>query len=466
MHKILIFLLAVLVAFGANVAYAQSYYPSYTGTSYSGTCVNLTGDLSYGSRGSEVSQLQTFLVSHDFPGSGSWMITGNFRSATLAAVRNFQQSQGLPITGVADAATRSATSRVSCAGYPYTTPFNYNYNYTNNTNCYYTYPYTCNNYLNYNNVALSSFSVTTGLPGTSVTIYGSNFDYFNNTVYFGQTPLMNIPSYNGTSLTFTVPSYVTAGTVGVYVVNSRGTSNTLNFAVISTYSAYNCPGLSGYQYTYGSYGTYGYNYCPPNSGVIALTYLNPNSSAVGSTVTIVGSGFSQTGNTVRFGGGVITGLASSDGRTLSFTVPSQLVGGSSDFVRQDTYNVSVSNFGGQTSNALPFTVTAGSGSYGTITLSSVSPMLGRVGSQVILTGSGFTPLENTVHFGIGGTQHVPSYNGTTIYYTIPSFVSPCDMLTQGALCAQNVQQVLPGSIQMYVTNSVGMSNAILFQVTN
>ncbi len=182
MNKIIVSSLVAIVALSANVATAQGYYfsapPSYNNynsgyqqpysysayptyntyptnntyqtsypysTSYTGSCVNLVSDLQYGSNGSQVSQLQTFLVSQNYPGGGSWMITGNFRSATLAAVRTFQQQQGLAMTGIVDASTRAAISRVSCGGYsggynmynyntnPYTIPFN-NYNTKTNTN--------------------------------------------------------------------------------------------------------------------------------------------------------------------------------------------------------------------------------------------------------------------------------------------------------------------------------------------
>ncbi|MBI5457864.1 IPT/TIG domain-containing protein [Candidatus Kaiserbacteria bacterium] len=603
MNKILASSLVAVVALGANIASAQSYYspyvmPSQPSTYSSGACVNLVSDLSYGSTGSQVRQLQTFLVSRNYPGGGSWMITGNFRTATLTAVRNFQMEQNLPTTGVADAATRAAIAQVSCGGSAYnynTNPYlyslpNYNNNYNNNfnynnLNCYYTYPYTCNNSYNYNpynynnynpynynynyGVSLSSISPVSGERGTTITVYGTNLDYFNNTVYFGSQPVANVPSQNGTSLTVTIPWGVNPGGVGVYVTNSRGTSNTLTFNVIASYSGCNYPspfaqGYGGTQYTYGSYNT---TYCPPNMNAPYITNLSPNSGAVGTIVTVNGSGFSPTGNTVHFGGGVITGISSSNGNTLTFTVPSQLTGPSSQFVTVGTYNVSVSNFAGFTSNSVPFSVTStgsygaptitsvngptslstgtvgtwtitvnnqnntymttsvrwgdegtypnyasspqtsysgtntltfthtyntpgtynvvftvsnnqgqqntasatvlvGSGTYGNVTLSYLSPTVGRVGTQVMLQGSGFSAFDNTVHFGIGGTQHVPSYNGTTIYYTIPYSVSPCDVVTYGTFCAQATQMVTPGSYPVYVTNSGGTSQTLNFTVTN
>lgn len=592
MKKTLSILSVACVMFAGQVVLAQGYYygtpvygsSAYAATAYSavsayptyrGSCVNLTSDLSYGSKGAHVRQLQTFLVSQNFPGSGAWMITGNFRTATLAAVRNFQQQQGLSVTGVVDATTRAAIYRVSCGGqygygtmYPYTMP---QYNYTN-TSCYYTFPYVCNNsgygytYPNYNRVSLTSLSVNSGIPGSSVTIYGSGFDASNNIVYFGSVALSNVPSYNGSSITFTVPTYSTLGTVGVYVTNSRGTSNTLNFSVLTNYG-YGCSGQSG-QYVYGSYGTPIYGYCPPVTNNPTITYMSPTSGAVGTSVTVYGTGFSAQGNTLRFGSGTITNITSYNGTSLTFTVPSYLTGYTSSAVTAGSYGISVTNSAGYTSNTATFTVTSGatsaptisnlngptslttgvqglwtirvfnpsssymttsvnwgdsatgyantaapqavyqqgentltfthtymtagtytvvftvtnssgqsntlsatvvvtgSGSYGSVTLTSITPMSARVGTQIMLTGTGFTPLENTVRFGIGGTQHVPSHNGSTIYYTVPSFVSPCDLVTSGGVCAQSIQQILPGPISVYVTNSNGTTNAIQLQIIN
>ena len=61
----------------------------------------------------------------------------------------------------------------------------------------------------------------------------------------------------------------------------------------------------------------------PTSG----TYLTPTSGAVGATVTIHGSGFAPTGNTITFDGLVgnsMKGVSSNDSKTLTFTVPANL----------------------------------------------------------------------------------------------------------------------------------------------
>jgi len=573
MNKIIVSSLVAVVALGANIASAQSYYPTYSyGSNYAGGCVNLSGDLSYGSRGSDVRSLQSFLIAQNYPGGGSWMLTGYYGQATTVAVRNFQQLQNLAMTGAVDAATRAAIARASCGGSFY----NYNNNYSAPVQNYvgtpYTNPYNYNTYLptqtgntGYTGtVALTSLSQNTGAPGASVTVYGVGFDYANNTIYFGSQALSGISS-NGTSLTFTIPyTYTASGNVQFYVTNSRGTSNSLTFTVMSYGYGYNS-GCGTYPYnTY----NYGYTNCyqPPvnNYSAPAITYLSPTSGAVGTSVTVYGSGFTRTGNAVHFGPGIIANLSSLDGSSVSFTVPTSLTGFGAQVMTLSTYNVSVTNSSGFTSNAVPFTVTSlgsyiaptitslngptslsagvsgtwtitlnnpgnsnvttsvrwgdetlypqsygasqstymqgtntltfthtyyGAGTYtpvftvsnssgqqnsssmtvvvsgqnsGNVSLSYLSPTSGRVGTQVTLQGSGFSALDNTVHFGMGGTLHVPSQNGTTIYYTIPYGISPCDLAGFG--CSAPSTSVSAGAYPVYVTNSQGTTNTQMFQV--
>ncbi len=576
MNKIIASSVIVAALFSAGIASAQTY--SYG----SGACTNLADNLSIGSRGTQVTSLQSFLVAQNYPGSGMWMVTGYFGQATAAAVRNFQQNHGLAVSGMADSATRAAINAVSC-GYlaaPVTTynPFNYNYNYNNYNN---TYPYNFSNTYPYNGTfSITSMSQNTGVPGDSVTLFGVGFDPINNTVHFGTQVVPGISSGNGTSLTFTVPSYygITGNqSVQLYVSDSRGTSNSMTFTLFPfgagyyPYNQYQYPynnqNTCGYPYNYSAYGcgcAWG-GYGCPNNGVPTITYLSPNSGGVGTAVTVFGTGFSTTGNSIHFGNGVITNLNSPDGRSVSFVVPSQLTGFGTQTLIVGTYNVSVANSAGITTNTMPFSVTSvysgvapsittvngpttlgvgmqgtwtlqvnnpggtyltvsanwgdttvygysasapqtiytqgqttvtfthtyyaggtytptftasnssgqqnsasasvlvsGSGGVGTITLSYLAPTAGYAGTQVVLSGTGFSTYDNTVHFGMGGTQHVPSINGTTIYYTIPAFVSPCDLIGYG--CGAPAQQVMPGSYPIYITNGNGTSQTLSFQV--
>ncbi|RJQ34069.1 hypothetical protein C4556_03480, partial [Candidatus Parcubacteria bacterium] len=78
MKKLLMLACALLVV-GPGIVLAQTYY-GYSGNNnmygygqtYS-SCTNLSSDLSHGSKGSDVSSLQQFLVSQNYPGTGSWM---------------------------------------------------------------------------------------------------------------------------------------------------------------------------------------------------------------------------------------------------------------------------------------------------------------------------------------------------------------------------------------------------------
>jgi PKD repeat protein len=134
------------------------------------------------------------------------------------------------------------------------------------------------------------------------------------------------------------------------------------------------------------------------------------------------------------------------------------------YLQSGTYTVTftVSNAGGQSNTATASVIVSGSGQ-GQITLTSLSPSTGHIGMQVILQGSGFTTYDNTVHFGVGGTQHLVSQNGTQIYYTIPAYISPCDLIGYG--CGAPAQLVTPGTYQVYVTNTLGQTSQQTFTVT-
>ncbi len=337
-RKYVVSSLITAVLLRAVPASAQVNYPN---EGSSASCTILTRDMSIGWQNNEVLTLQRFLVAQNYPGGGNWMLTGYFGRATEQAVRNFQQQAGIYVTGIVDVATRLAMQNASCGGYTY-------------------------------------------------------------------------PNYN-----YTYPIY---------------------------------PNYSGCQY---------YN-CEPQSGSLSITYISPNAGAVGSVVTVYGYGFSTEGNAAHLGNGIIANLRSFDGRSLSFTVPAQLSGYGTQAIQLMTYNLYVTNQLGQNSNSTQFTVTslAGSGtSQGSVTLNTLSPWQGQKGTQVMLLGSGFTANDNVVHFGIGGLRNVSSVNGATIYYTIPQYVSPCDLVI-GSGCAATATQVVAGSYPVYVTNGNGATQAL------
>jgi len=437
--------ISLIVAFSVLSSVTVSAQSLYSSSSYFGSCVNLSRNLSYDVRGSDVTQLQVFLVSQNFPGGGSWMETGLYGAATTAAVRDFQQEAGVPQTGIVDVSTRAAISQMTCGGsVAYVTPATtvYPINQTIPWNQYgNNYPYNNNGYVSLN---LTSLSQNTGSIGTQVTIYGTGFDASNNTINFGSVALTNVPS-NGTSLTFIVPSYTISGIVNISVTDSRGTSNALAFTV----NAYGYTCGNNYFSTYGSYGqqcgcnntyttyptytngtTYPYNTnnnygncgtTNPPSNVLSptVTYLTPISGAVGTSVTILGSGFTTSGNTVHFGTGVIAGLISSNGQSVSFNVPTQLNGYGTQNTGLGIYNVSVTNGDGYSTNSLPFTVTSLGSNGSTVSITNVngpsSIPAGTVGTWTVTVNN---PSNTAVTVTpLWGDTNIYPYNGTVVPQT-------------------------------------------------
>lgn len=271
MKKSLVFVCVLFIA-GPYIAFAQTYYPyggygyaTYGYGNYGGYgCANLSSNLSYGSRGSEVLTLQRFLVNQNYPGVGSWMVTGYFGRATEAAVRSFQAYRGLVQTGVVDWATRSAILQ-SCGGAYYDNQYGYSqypyqpqYQYSYQTQYPYSqiYPYYLYGYAI--PLRLNSLSSQSGMSGSTITLYGSGFDTTHNTVRFGTNAAYGAVSTNGTSMTVSIPN-IPPAVYPIIVTNSRGTSNSLAFTV------------TGSPYWYYNYGyNYGYNY---NYGCSSYPYL-------------------------------------------------------------------------------------------------------------------------------------------------------------------------------------------------
>jgi spore germination protein YaaH len=76
-------------------------------------CVTFSADLSFGSTGTQVTKLQTFLKAQGYLTAP---LVPNFGNATLTAVRAFQGAQGISATGTVGPLTRAAIQRVSCGG--------------------------------------------------------------------------------------------------------------------------------------------------------------------------------------------------------------------------------------------------------------------------------------------------------------------------------------------------------------
>lgn len=454
----------------AQYYYGAPYIPAYTTAqpvyaTNPGNCFNLTSNLYKGLRdtsvGGQISALQSFLISQRYLSISA--PTGYFGALTAQAVARYQSTHGIPSDGTVGVLTRGSINSISCGN---NSGNNYNYGY--------------NNY--YGAPVANSLSATSGSVGNSVTIYGSGFDLYNNTVNFGGVTIPGIPSYAGTALAFVVPqvngtysnyNYYnnnnyndTVGTYSVSVRTSRGTSNPLQFTV-NGYGNNNCYNYYGYNnnncYNNGTISIS--NVSGPTTlttgtvGTWSLTLFNPNSNYVSVSAT-----WGDENTYYRY--------ASSQATESSYVQGQQTISFTHTYQNSGYYTVTFTatdNNGAQTTASATVNVSGTIYSPGLRpTLSSIYPISARVGTRVALRGSGFTPTGNTVHFGSGGMSNVSASNGgNTIYYTIPYSMGPCDLVTSGSqVCAKYLQQVTPGRYSVYVSNAYGQTSTVYFNVTN
>jgi peptidoglycan hydrolase-like protein with peptidoglycan-binding domain len=136
-------------------------------------------------------------------------------------------------------------------------------------------------------------SVYSGKPGTMITLSGTGFTATDNTIYFGDAHAVEkAVSWNGQSITFKIPA-IPKGVYSLFVKNARGESDKKQFFVVTD-------GVT------------------PEPKIESIV---PERVMRGGSATIKGTGFLPSGNTIRYGAGIIRDVSSVDGTTLSFSVP-------------------------------------------------------------------------------------------------------------------------------------------------
>ena len=201
---------------------------------------------------------------------------------------------------------------------------------------------------------------------------------------------------------------------------------------------------------------------------VRLHKLQPDYGPIGTVVTIKGSGFTPTNNTILFEYHKIK-AGSFDGQTLTFIVPatvqtpctSEGACPTSDWqaVVPRKYTVSVTNANGK-SNPLDFIVTPTPSTK--VKIKSLRPMSGKIGTVVTVVGSGFAKTGNTVQFGYHRISGIQS-NGTSLRFIVPTFMRvPC--VTPDKCPGVPVTSVSPGEYNVSVTTPSGTSNSIAFKV--
>jgi hypothetical protein len=212
-------------------------------------------------------------------------------------------------------------------------------------------------------------------PGAIVTIYGSGFDMPNFTmaVSFNDFPNNPMPAptiaADGRSLTFRVPASrntisCQAGYIDIkeWCVPAPANHVSVNDCPAKNDGSSNFCGVpmppATYQVSVTGEGSGVYsNPVPltvtePKPNPVSILLMYPNSLiSAGNTITVRGSGFTPTGNTVEIGSAVVNDISSADGGTITFQAPSP---SGDSFIRGIRIcEASVSNANGE-SNSISF----------------------------------------------------------------------------------------------------------------
>jgi peptidoglycan hydrolase-like protein with peptidoglycan-binding domain len=371
------FSIIILIA-GASSSMADTSNPS--GAS---GCVSLSQYLLWGSvdatTNNEVGALQDYLVSSGLLDSVSVGIGhGIFGHYTEAAVKLFQQNNGIAPTGTVGPITRAKIAALTCgsasaqssssAATGSTTPASAESVVSTST------PVSPAQSSNAQSIQLLSpnggESIAIGKAYT-ITWTSSNIGNTPVSLYLetkGQSGDVEVykpiaTDLQGAQYVWNVDNSITPDTYLIKIVTDpTGATPPVEdesdavFSIIPAVTQVETSGGGG-----------GGSSTGPSAGTPAILALNPSSGPVGTVVTVSGSGFSPS-DTVNFSWGVIN-TTSSDGATLTFTVPSSIAPQCDPTqgcpaiiqdVSPGSYQVSVTAASG-VSNTVSFNVTDDSG---------------------------------------------------------------------------------------------------------
>lgn len=218
---------------------------------------------------------------------------------------------------------------------------------------------------------ITNISPAYGLPGASVTITGKNFSSIlsGNTVKFN-TLAATLTAATSTSLTVTIPPGATTGKISITVHDLTATSSD-DFVI------------------------------PPT-----ITSFSPSSGIIGSSLTIIGTGFNATiaNNIVKLNN-KLASVTSATTTSLTVTVPAEAL----------TDKISIIVSGQTVTSSIDFIIVP--------TISGFLPSIGAIGSTVTITGTGFSGLA---------VNNIVKFNGISAIVTMSSPTSLVVIVPVGA----------------------------------
>ncbi len=315
---------------------------------------------------------------------------------------------------------------------------------------------------------ITGMSRSSGPTGTTVTVYGTGFSE-SSAVVFGSGIVIPEAGSSTTRLTFTVP---------VMLIPQCDFDNPP------------CPDLP-YTPPPGAYPvsvTADPSMSAPSNSVqftitpsVVITSIYPTSGPVGTQVTIYGRGFSETGNAIAFGPNGIIAQISNSTSVIKFAIPSWLIPRCavsttpcSDQPFQPPtglfglpYQISVApdfDFN-QASNGITFTLTLGSVAASAPVITSISPTVGTIGTQITIQGSNFSPNLNVIDFGPGIA--IPKFNGNDLVVNVPDSLVPRCTIFGNPPCqvSSSFPPTTPGTYNLDVAlDATKISNSVQFTV--
>lgn len=250
--------------------------------------------------------------------------------------------------------------------------------------------------------SISGFSPASGPAGTVISVQGSNFKNLTSATVGGVAAALRLSSPKLAYVT--VPSNAVSGPIGLANA-SYSTTSSAGFTVTASAPAptYAQPLVSGF---------------------------SPGSGAVGTVVTVSGSGF--TGATgARVGSSSTVGVSVASDSSLSFAVPSGAASGV----------ITISNPQYSGSSSTSFTVTV------PLTVSGFSPTSGLPGTVVTVSGTGFSG-ASSAQIGSSTAAAVSVASDSALSFTVPAGAS------SGTIRVVNGTQSATSSASFTVTTTI------------
>jgi len=164
----------------------------------------------------------------------------------------------------------------------------------------------------------------------------------------------------------------------------------------------------------------------------------------GSKLTLAGSGFTKTKNTLHLGQNyTISDIPSSSGTSLTVTIP--------DDAPYGKHAIWIENANGKSINEKFYVITKEGTSVPTIT--SVTPEKGLYGEQITVRGTNFAPKGNEILTNYHIIKDVSSPDGTTLTFSVTPFPD-IPQLQVGVDLKRGIEAVMT----FYVVNENGVSD--------